>query len=305
MSENQAKGPGQLLIEARTIAGYSPADIAERLNLSESVVEQLESDHYSSNIPDAFIRGYLRTYARLVGQDESEIIELYSHMTGNTAVQSNYIPSKDVPPVNVQIGSHLLWFKLLSLAVVIVILGFGWMAYSQKNVSDELTQPITQPNTQSNQLFEAKNITETVKPNKDNLTSSGSLAKSTEKTASKAVDNQEPSSINLQQTELESTEFTDSSQDSNQQYKTDFVEPESVEMELTFIEDCWIKITDFNGDVLAVGLKQAGRRFTISGIPPVKVVLGKPRAVALQYDNQSVDLSIYPAGQSARFTLGN
>jgi len=76
------------------------------------------------------------------------------------------------------------------------------------------------------------------------------------------------------------------------------------ELDFTFIDDCWIQVTDSNEEVLAVGLKNAGRRFTVSGVPPIQVVLGKPRAISLQYNNQSVDLSIYPAGQTARFSLG-
>ncbi|PCJ46420.1 MAG: hypothetical protein COA74_13610, partial [Gammaproteobacteria bacterium] len=80
--------------------------------------------------------------------------------------------------------------------------------------------------------------------------------------------------------------------------------PVNADLEFSFIEDCWVQVIDSDEEVLAVGLKSAGRRFSVSGVPPIRVVLGKPRAVSLQFNNELVDLTIYPAGQTARFSLG-
>jgi len=75
------------------------------------------------------------------------------------------------------------------------------------------------------------------------------------------------------------------------------------ELEFSFIDDCWVQVIDSNEEVLAVGLKAAGRRFTVNGVPPIQVVLGKPRAVNIQFNHESVDLSIYPASQDVMAAL--
>jgi len=281
-TEDTKKSPGQLLVEARTIAGLSIADVSDRLNLSVNVVEQLESDQYREDIPDAFVRGYLRTYARLVGLNDGDLILQYSELTGKDKVENNYIPSIDVPPVKIQIGSHLLWFKLVSVAVVAVILGLGWFAFSQqtpKTISSSKIQQIipAKIDTQKNEVAEIEESLTDIKQS------------------------------NIEQSNIEDIAITE---DTALQAKPMSAVDErvatldTVDLDFTFIDDCWVQIIDSQSNVLAVGLKSAGRRFTISGVPPISVVLGKPRAVALQYDNQAVDLSIYPAGRSAKFTLG-
>ena len=75
--EMTSNGPGELLVKARDKAGMSQADIARQLNLSLAIIEQLDTDRYSDDIPDAFIRGYIRTYARVVDLDEGKIVTLY------------------------------------------------------------------------------------------------------------------------------------------------------------------------------------------------------------------------------------
>ena len=129
--ESKITGPGEILAIARKKTGLSIDDIAARLNLSPRVIGQLESDQYTDDIPDAFIRGYLRTYARAVDIDEQQMISLYSEYTGISTVRNYYVPSADVPPVKIQVGSHLLWFRILSIAVFITILVLGWIAFSQ------------------------------------------------------------------------------------------------------------------------------------------------------------------------------
>jgi len=287
------KGPGKLLIEGRTLAGFSVVDIADRLNLSEDVVEQLESDHYKGDIPDAFMRGYLRTYARLVSLDEEPLIQLYTVLTGKEKVENNYVPSKDVPPMNIQIGSHLLWFRLVSVAVVIAILSLGWFAFNKTNSQKEhLKSAIVELNTTTSE------------PQHDAIASTG-VDGSSIPTGFIGESDDESDDISIQQsihTDTNPIERLDASAVPISNEEPEYIE--KTDLDFTFIEDCWVQVIDSRSEVLAVGLKTAGRHFTISGVPPIRIVLGKPRAVGLQYDNQAVDLSIYPAGQSAKFTLG-
>lgn len=275
--EKQNEGPGKLLKAARKAAGLSIEDIAGRLNLSKEMIGNLESDNYEVDFPDAFIRGYLRTYARALEQDEEQVIALFSQSIGSTIVRNYYIPSADVAPVKLQIGSHLLWFKILSIVVVIVILALGWIAYSQTDDKNTATKTLSVPLSKN-------------QPDAD-IETGNELVSMVE------ITNNEPQTVDdSQPAKIESYSLVE------QVIETPILN--NAELDFTFIDDCWVQVIDSNEEVLAVGLKTAGRRFTVSGVPPITVVVGKPRAISLQYNNQAVDLTIYPASQTARFILG-
>ena len=58
---------GHQLAAARARAGLTQADIASRLKLPIKLVERLEAGDYASISDGVFLRGYLASYARLVG----------------------------------------------------------------------------------------------------------------------------------------------------------------------------------------------------------------------------------------------
>ncbi|WP_337842976.1 RodZ domain-containing protein [Rheinheimera sp.] len=73
---------------------------------------------------------------------------------------------------------------------------------------------------------------------------------------------------------------------------------------LSFSGDCWVEITDASGKRLAFGARSAGDSLELSGVAPVKVLLGNASAAQLSFDGQPIDLSGYAQGRVARLTLG-
>ncbi|MEO7324528.1 MAG: RodZ domain-containing protein [Dokdonella sp.] len=65
---DRASAPlGQRLCSARETRNWSRADVANRLKLPLKLIERLECDDYEGLSDGVFLRGYLRSYARLVG----------------------------------------------------------------------------------------------------------------------------------------------------------------------------------------------------------------------------------------------
>ena len=58
---------GQRLCAARQAQGWTGADVAARLKLPAQLIARLESDDYAALTEGMFLRGYLSSYARLVG----------------------------------------------------------------------------------------------------------------------------------------------------------------------------------------------------------------------------------------------
>lgn len=67
--------PGQLLAAAREARSLTQEDIAKRTRLAVHLVDDLEHNEYSHIGARTFVRGYLCTYARLVGIPEKDVLE--------------------------------------------------------------------------------------------------------------------------------------------------------------------------------------------------------------------------------------
>ncbi len=72
--------PGQMLSRAREEQGLSHIEIARKLNLKLQWVMDIEHDNYKDASALIYVRGYLRSYANLVGLSAEEVLERFSAM---------------------------------------------------------------------------------------------------------------------------------------------------------------------------------------------------------------------------------
>lgn len=93
--QSDPPSPGALLRKARQGYEWSIDDVAANLNLSIDVVTALERDDYR-HLPGAtFVRGYLRSYARLLGIDENEVLVSTSDSTQRRDHLGSVVPVMD------------------------------------------------------------------------------------------------------------------------------------------------------------------------------------------------------------------
>ena len=111
-------GPGLCLRTAREKHQLSREDVAAQLRLTKQRIVEIESDHYSSHIPLTFIRGYLRSYARLVNVSANEVIVAFDEL----GLMEHSDEQKTLPLLkhNRLYENPLCW--LMSSIVVLVIL---------------------------------------------------------------------------------------------------------------------------------------------------------------------------------------
>lgn len=87
---------GALLRQAREQQGYSLGEVAERLKFPARQVEALEAGVYEGLPEPVFIKGFLRSYARLLGVDEAQLNEQMKAIfpTDAAAVQAAQVMTK-------------------------------------------------------------------------------------------------------------------------------------------------------------------------------------------------------------------
>lgn len=68
-------------------------------------------------------------------------------------------------------------------------------------------------------------------------------------------------------------------------------------LQLAFTEECWLEVSDAQGDVLATELQRPGSRLSLQGIAPFEVKLGNAAAASISFNDEPVTISP-PAGSN-------
>lgn len=123
MSEPEdSTGPGSQLREARHEAKYSLEEIAAQLHLDRRMVRALEENDFDKLPAATFVRGYIRSYARLLSLPPGPILEAFDDQAlAPPAIiaditQHPQVKSSDIP---VRLGTYLV-------AAGLVLMVFMW-----------------------------------------------------------------------------------------------------------------------------------------------------------------------------------
>ncbi|HSH49509.1 MAG TPA: helix-turn-helix domain-containing protein, partial [Halomonas sp.] len=74
---NEQSSPGEMLRHGRQALELSREEVAAALNLRPAVIQGLEDDSYDEVPVAIYRRGYLRSYASLLGLDPEPVIAAY------------------------------------------------------------------------------------------------------------------------------------------------------------------------------------------------------------------------------------
>jgi len=119
-----SRRPGHELGAARERAGVSLEEMASRLNLTRASVEAIERDDYQHLPTAAFVRGYLRAYARQVGMDGDQVVAEFDAICGEDT-EPQLVVREGVPDPASGRGSAIA--VLILVAVVLVGAGAWWL----------------------------------------------------------------------------------------------------------------------------------------------------------------------------------
>lgn len=125
-------GPGPLLRDARLARRLDIGLAADQLKLRRDVLEAMERDDYSSLPEPIYLRGYLGSYARLLGLSEREVLQQFAAFKGETETEP--APLTPQRPMRRQVRSSdakVRWFSYLVIAGMAA--GIGWWSYERSS----------------------------------------------------------------------------------------------------------------------------------------------------------------------------
>ncbi len=309
-------GPGRQLAEAREAQGLTLEYVSGQLRLSLHILQALEHDDFAQLPPAAFVSGYVRSYARLLGLPEQDLVDRYAAVQAPppaqvgavTRSQPQQVRASDPP---VRAFTYLVFGGLLVLSAV-------WWMTQRETVQDTLPAPDAA-------LAGAQEVSpapETVAalpeqpaepvPEPAPAPAPAPTPTPTEPATSAAMPTPETASV------AAATPPAPSAEAPAAQPAAAPAEPETPppppltadvpqsKLVLDFTGECWTEITDAAGRQLVYDLATAGRTITVRGEAPFTVFFGYSPAAQVTFNDEVFDHAPYQRrNDTARFRLGS
>ncbi|RUO23618.1 hypothetical protein CWE08_02945 [Aliidiomarina iranensis] len=127
---SQRPTPGELLRSGREAMGLSVGQVADRLRLRQQQIQELEDDVFTAHVSGTYIRGYLRSYAKLLQLDEGEVLSAYEHLAGDQKPKGQMQSFSRKTSIETQ-DNRLMFFTWI---VVLILVGsvavFVWQQFT-------------------------------------------------------------------------------------------------------------------------------------------------------------------------------
>lgn len=281
--------PGQMLAQARERANLTHEHVAGALHMTVSKVKAIESDEYAKLNVETYIRGYLRAYSALVKIDCAPVLAAYELQVasgGRSIPKAEYV----VRPAGERkgFGFILLIVGLLALLLLISVWFMG-----NRIQSEPVLPPVAVTSSSSSSV--APVIAPPVETADETEPSESSALESSEVSSSSAASSVLPIAAEHLPANLSAAAEVQTASQSQLDH-----------LYFVFSDECWLEVSDAQGDVLATNLQQPGSRVALMGQAPFKVKLGKVRSATITLNERPFEVNP-PEGVTEvySFTVGH
>lgn len=283
--------PGQLLRLQREKQELSTQEIAKQIHLDIKIIEAIEDDN-SEILPSAiYVRGYLRSYAKIVDADADNVIELYN--AGSPPAAPEILPEVKPPS---QVSSNDKPVKaftyLITLGLVLLLL----IWYQSNFVVDNKTE-FKQVNTKTSingvdVRFEVINHPDSWQTPVSSPAEEDIESETSEETNTDGLQFYDEQTINTTPLNIEDDKLSSPINGQG---------PDAIEMNVT--ADSWIEIRDAKNNRLFHDLANSGEKHKLRGTAPFAVLLGFSKGVTVKFNGKSFDVEAHSKNGVARFIL--
>jgi len=265
------QGVGRLLVEAREKSGLSVDEVASRLRLMPRQVRALESGDIDALPGPAFVRGFLRNYAKLLQVDAEPLLEACR------------VHGPEISPSQISLHSENIlivgrerkgWSIYLAAVAIIILMLAAWFAYM--DFTSGKSEPAEPANAAiPHDLPETAMMPQPIESLPQ--TADGVQPAPTEPAATPQVTPEEP--------------------------PAPAAAAGASTLVLSTTQTSWVSVQDRDGKEIFSRNVTSGNSETITGTPPLKLVIGNATGMQLTYNGSPVDLAPHIRANVARLTL--
>lgn len=312
--------PGSRLFKAREALGLSPKSVADDLYLPRNYIVWIEEGAYEKLPSMVFCRGYIRSYAKMVGENGEELVALLDSVYGNENIKAPLVSVSKMDQ-QVKVGDPVMkWSTLLFIIVICGAVFWWWKTQYGLVIPFQSAQ-------QESLAVETADGNELVLPSLDNdlaivgdayseqnlsvdelvneVDSEGLAVDLLNNNLTDADDSQLSGQVNQGSgIELDLNISTQTSVEplAKLEAMVDSLEPTADQLQaqqsndrapvstsdgvaaqllrIKFNNECWITIKNASGKTLFNGIKKSGEQISLAGDQPLKVSIGRVDSVS-------------------------
>ncbi len=276
--------PGQALAAARADLKLSVADVSQQIKYGVKQIAAIEADDYAKLPGTTFVRGMIRSYAKLLQIDSAPLLsELGRRDIPGPATVDLRISGQEPFIENGKKSNRIYAWLSVAALVAVAVVAYEWWV-----------NPVD------------KGEVVTIKPRAAQV--EGSVAS----VATAPAPSPAPAPADAAAAPANAPEPAAAAEARAAKPPVQTAMPAGVprrgvsggrRIELDFDQLSWVEIKQANGKILLSQLNPAGTRQVIEGEPPFDVVIGNAAKVRLKYDDALVDLRPYFKVDVARLKL--
>lgn len=260
---------GQCLRAAREEANLSVVEIAQALKFSTRQIEFLEADNYAALPGNTIVRGFVRSYGRLLKLNVDALLHMLDARTPNA-------PADVRPPDNMGVASQPGMRQLSPMVSAAIVLGLVAVLLGLWHFFGPAAKRPTAVSTNQNPV----------------VSSSAQVPHAAESVSGNVA--VLPVTATLSAADANMAEASATSVPAGNAVPA---------LLFVFQDRSWVEVSDATKQKLQSGENSAGSRLTVSGRPPFEIVVGNATKVTLTYGERTIDLAPYTRADVARLTL--
>ena len=289
---------GNVLREKRMGMSLSIADVAHRLKFAPRQIEALEADDFSHLPEITFVRGFVRSYAKLLQLDPEPLLAALP----GTPAPAPPLAARSLEEVPFSSASearkpNLMWLGAAALIAVVAVAFFALPRGSKPSAPAASKAPIAkQAEVQSASAVQDTAVFEPVAapPPLAAPQPAQQASKATEQTSKPVQATKVTEQASKPAQQAAAPEVSQPSASSPKR-------PGIIRME--FDEETWVEIKDKDDRILISRVYTPGSEESLNGKAPFSLTIGRSGAARLTYKGKAVDLTQYSKTGVARITL--
>lgn len=297
-----AMSPGDRLRAAREARGESQSDVAQTLKLSMRQVEALERGDYEALPGPAFVRGFMRNYARHLGIDPAPLLAALNE--GAVAAQVELAPVSNADGDMPSGGGHGRNASgpaaIVAVFLLLAVLAGWYFDWFQTEPPASLTgdtqsEPEMPP--RGDVAVEPIVVAPPAPAPTDAVAPTPGMAVPQPIVEPQALSPSAPPPAAVPQVpQPAAAPATDGAAQA-------VPDSESPQLTFRFAGESWVEVRDAAGTVVYSGLGSAGSSRNVQGRPPFALVVGNAKDVRLELNGREIDLQSHTRGTVARLKV--
>ncbi len=296
------QGSGNMLAAARKKQQKTIEEIAEELNLSVSQIKTIELDQTEGLPEPTYVRGYIRSYAKLLGLKPEEVLHNYLNPDWQKTSSLNDIP-RGIGAADENSPGFFTPAKLFMLLLTAVLVTGLWYY----GMLDGLLGSNDTARTNVAEVAASESVDETAPSLGVSGVAGDLVSADNAETATDSSSDNDAAVVGDQQEDRDAGLVTEGQNGDADSGAQDSVAAEPVLTEnllvMDFSDTSWVDIRDSNDQRLAYKSYAQGERLEVREQGELQVFIGNAAGVSVALNGAQFDLSEHREGVYAKFVI--